>query len=149
MGRVSGAASGWQPRARGRHGARVGALTRRGSAALMAPWRGGTPAPLPAAALRCHSGAAVGASLPAASGEAAGCGPGARSRTRALSWAPRCSARPPPLAPASHSQHPSNPLPQTEDFTFDPFPDLPADFGPEVPDEGIDGLLLVSWFSLK
>lgn len=27
---------------------------------------------------------------------------------------------------------------------FDPFPTLPADFGPEVPDEGIDGLLLVS-----
>lgn len=28
-------------------------------------------------------------------------------------------------------------------YTFDPFPDLPADFGPEVPDEGIDGLLRV------
>jgi hypothetical protein len=32
---------------------------------------------------------------------------------------------------------------KTEDFTFDPFPDLPADFGPDVPEEGIDGLLLV------
>lgn len=30
-----------------------------------------------------------------------------------------------------------------EPVHFDPFPDLPADFGPEVPDEGIDGLLLV------
>jgi hypothetical protein len=29
-------------------------------------------------------------------------------------------------------------------YTFDPFPDLPADFGPEVPDDGIDGLLRVS-----
>lgn len=27
---------------------------------------------------------------------------------------------------------------------FDPFADLPADFGPEVPDEGVDGLLFVS-----
>uniref|UniRef100_A0A383VCG0 RING-type E3 ubiquitin transferase n=1 Tax=Tetradesmus obliquus TaxID=3088 RepID=A0A383VCG0_TETOB len=32
----------------------------------------------------------------------------------------------------------------TNNYTFDPFPDLPADFGPEVPDEGIDGLLRVA-----
>ncbi|KIZ01893.1 hypothetical protein MNEG_6073 [Monoraphidium neglectum] len=32
----------------------------------------------------------------------------------------------------------------TEDFTFDPFPDLPADFGPEIPDDGVDGLLLMA-----
>lgn len=33
---------------------------------------------------------------------------------------------------------------EKEPVHFDPFPDLPADFGPEVPDEGIDGLLFVS-----
>jgi hypothetical protein len=32
---------------------------------------------------------------------------------------------------------------EKEPVHFDPFPDLPADFGPEVPEEGIDGLLLV------
>eukprot|EP00879_Flechtneria_rotunda_P003265 GHRR01003490.1.p1 GENE.GHRR01003490.1~~GHRR01003490.1.p1 ORF type:complete len:766 (+),score=335.12 GHRR01003490.1:402-2699(+) len=32
----------------------------------------------------------------------------------------------------------------TNNYTFDPFPDLPADFGPEVPDEGIDGYLRVA-----
>eukprot|EP00878_Enallax_costatus_P019334 GHUV01020397.1.p1 GENE.GHUV01020397.1~~GHUV01020397.1.p1 ORF type:complete len:114 (+),score=18.82 GHUV01020397.1:689-1030(+) len=32
----------------------------------------------------------------------------------------------------------------TDNYTFDPFPDLPADFGPEIPDEGIDGLIRVA-----
>lgn len=31
-----------------------------------------------------------------------------------------------------------------EPVHFDPFPDLPADFGADVPDEGLDGLLLVA-----
>eukprot|EP00775_Hariotina_reticulata_P009675 gene9675-9833_t len=33
---------------------------------------------------------------------------------------------------------------QTDNYTFDPFPDLPADFGPGVPDDGIDGYLRVA-----
>jgi len=38
---------------------------------------------------------------------------------------------------------------EREPVHFDPFPDLPADFGPEVPDEGIDGLLLVGSQQLR
>jgi len=41
------------------------------------------------------------------------------------------------------STHTLSEQPQTEDFTFDPFPDLPADFGPEIPEDGIDGWLVV------
>lgn len=29
-------------------------------------------------------------------------------------------------------------------ISFDPFPDLPADFGPDIPDEGVDGLLMLA-----
>lgn len=36
---------------------------------------------------------------------------------------------------------------EKEPVHFDPFPDLPADFGPEVPEEGIDGLLLVRGYT--
>jgi hypothetical protein len=46
-------------------------------------------------------------------------------------------------APPRRSPAPPPSDPQTEDYTFDPFPDLPADFGPEIPEEGVDGLLLV------
>lgn len=32
---------------------------------------------------------------------------------------------------------------QHPNYTFDPFPDLPADFGPSIPDDGIEGYLRV------
>ena len=35
---------------------------------------------------------------------------------------------------------------QTARNTFDPLPDQPADFGPRVPREGVEGILLVQYF---
>lgn len=35
------------------------------------------------------------------------------------------------------------PLPQTPTYAFDPLPDIPADFGPELPDVGVEGFLRV------
>lgn len=32
---------------------------------------------------------------------------------------------------------------QTGNYSFDPLPDMPADFGPRVPAEGVEGLLVV------
>ena len=32
---------------------------------------------------------------------------------------------------------------QTYNYTYEPLADMPADFGPEVPDEGVSGLLVV------
>lgn len=36
------------------------------------------------------------------------------------------------------------PLLQTSNYTFDPLEDMPADFGPRVPAEGVEGFLIVS-----
>lgn len=33
---------------------------------------------------------------------------------------------------------------QTGNYTFDPLPDMPADFGPRVPESGVEGFLLVT-----
>ena len=32
---------------------------------------------------------------------------------------------------------------QTGNYSFDPLPDMPADFGPRIPPEGVEGLLVV------
>ena len=32
---------------------------------------------------------------------------------------------------------------QTGNYSFDPLPDMPADFGPRVPPEGVEGVLVV------
>ena len=32
---------------------------------------------------------------------------------------------------------------QTGNYSFDPLPDMPADFGPRVPAEGVEGILVV------
>ena len=34
---------------------------------------------------------------------------------------------------------------QTGNYSFDPFPDMPADFGPRIPATGVEGLLVVSF----
>lgn len=33
---------------------------------------------------------------------------------------------------------------QTGNYTFDPLDDMPADFGPRIPAEGLEGFLIVS-----
>ena len=33
---------------------------------------------------------------------------------------------------------------QTSNYTFDPLEDMPADFGPRIPAEGVEGFLIVS-----
>jgi hypothetical protein len=52
----------------------------------------------------------------------------------------RCHPASPEEQGPPHTLH--APL-QTDNYTFDPFPDLPADFGPDVPEDGLDALLLV------
>lgn len=32
---------------------------------------------------------------------------------------------------------------QTGNYSFDALPDMPADFGPRIPPEGVEGLLVV------
>ena len=45
-----------------------------------------------------------------------------------------------PCFPALDQRHPRV---QTGNYSFDPLPDMPADFGPRVPPEGVEGLLVV------
>ena len=33
---------------------------------------------------------------------------------------------------------------QTSNYTFDPLADMPADFGPPIPAQGVEGFLIVS-----
>lgn len=33
---------------------------------------------------------------------------------------------------------------QTSNYTFDPLEDMPADFGPRIPAQGVEGFLIVS-----
>lgn len=40
-------------------------------------------------------------------------------------------------------------LPQTNDYSFGQLPDLPADFGPAIGPDGIEGLLVVGRHALQ
>lgn len=45
--------------------------------------------------------------------------------------------------PVSTELHPSPPNLQANNYTFDPLQDMAADFGPRIPPEGVEGLLVV------
>ncbi|GBF89625.1 hypothetical protein Rsub_02343 [Raphidocelis subcapitata] len=72
--------------------------------------------------------------------------PGARARRLALALAGAALAAALAAAPRAALAQPvlGDVELYTDDFAFDPFPDLPADFGPEIPEEGIDGYLLMA-----